>query len=405
MRRLIHARRIPRVFWILVGLGVAWPAYGVGFRLPNQGPKGIARGNAFVATADDPTAIYYNPAGITQLEGHNLYLGAYFISTDTEFESVFGGSAQTDTDVQVVPQIHYVLSPPEDNLSYGFGVYAPYGLGVDYGEDTPFSTIGISADLVYLTLHPVLAWEIIDGLSIGAGPTINYGEVDFERSVGLIPGDRFRFEGDDIDVGFALGVLWQPAKQWSFGLSFRSATELDFEGQSVAEPLFTPVPTDASLDFPLNIDAGISFRPNEKWNLEFNLDWTDWDSVNETIFFGTSFGDQVLRFDYESSFFYEFGVTRYFDNGLYLSAGYIYSENSAPDQTFTPLNPDANLHLGSVGAGWRGERMEVSVGYHFAYSDSRTVSGNESFSLAGESVDGEYETLNHAVNVGVTIRF
>src|SRR5947207_3345244 len=44
----------------------------VGFRMPNQDPEGIARGNAFVATADNPSAIYYNPAGITQLEGDQL---------------------------------------------------------------------------------------------------------------------------------------------------------------------------------------------------------------------------------------------------------------------------------------------------------------------------------------------
>src|ERR1017187_10422746 len=51
-----------------------------GFRLPNQDPDAIARGNAFVATADNPSAIYYNPAGITQLEGQNIRAGMYLVS-------------------------------------------------------------------------------------------------------------------------------------------------------------------------------------------------------------------------------------------------------------------------------------------------------------------------------------
>src|SRR5262245_56879978 len=51
------------------------PVFGIGFRIPNQDAEAIARGNAFVATADNPSAIYYNPAGITQLEGHNAQIG------------------------------------------------------------------------------------------------------------------------------------------------------------------------------------------------------------------------------------------------------------------------------------------------------------------------------------------
>src|SRR5512141_2677713 len=59
----------------------------VGFRLPNQDPEAIARGNAFVATADNPSAIYYNPAGITQLEGNNLRAGIYFVSAGIDYTS------------------------------------------------------------------------------------------------------------------------------------------------------------------------------------------------------------------------------------------------------------------------------------------------------------------------------
>src|SRR5208282_6162392 len=69
----------------------------VGFRLPNQDPEAIARGNAFAATADNPSAIYYNPAGITQLEGDNIRVGIYVISADTKFTSPSGATAKTDT--------------------------------------------------------------------------------------------------------------------------------------------------------------------------------------------------------------------------------------------------------------------------------------------------------------------
>src|SRR3954453_8358091 len=41
--------------------------HGLGFRIPNLDAESTAKGNAVIATADNPSALYYNPAGITQI--------------------------------------------------------------------------------------------------------------------------------------------------------------------------------------------------------------------------------------------------------------------------------------------------------------------------------------------------
>src|ERR1700722_13588065 len=82
-----------------------------GYRLPNQDPEAIARGNAFAASADNPAAIYYNPAGITQIQGQQASAGIYLISTSEKFTSTSGATASVNTDFQPVPQIYYVFSP------------------------------------------------------------------------------------------------------------------------------------------------------------------------------------------------------------------------------------------------------------------------------------------------------
>src|SRR5664280_3773860 len=56
-----------------------------GFRLPDQDAFATARGEAFVATADNPSAIFYNPAGITQLDGSNVRGGIYGIYLDPSY--------------------------------------------------------------------------------------------------------------------------------------------------------------------------------------------------------------------------------------------------------------------------------------------------------------------------------
>jgi len=397
---------LQRVLPPVILLGIVAQAHAVGFRLPNQDPEGIARGNAFAATADNPSAIYYNPAGITQLEGHHLSIGAYLISTNVDYRSVAGSTAGTDTTPQAVPQLYYVFSPADSAFSFGLGVYAPYGLGIDWGDDNPFATVAQEGTMIYGSANPVVAYQLSPTLSVAAGITLNFSDVELKRRI-AIPGARFWFKGDGYDTGFNAGLLWQPVGEWSFGLNYRSSTRINYKGRSIAEP-YDPAGyrrTTASLDFPMNIVGGVSYRPTDEWNFEFNLDWTDWDSVNDAAFRGTFGGDQVFPFRYESSFMYGFGATRQLGGGYFVSAGYIFSENSVPDRHFSPLNPDSDLHLGSIGFGRRGERFGWALGYHFAYNSGRRVSGSVSPSAIGETADGVYETLNHAVNLSCRYRF
>lgn len=376
----------------------------VGFRLPNQDPEAIARGNAFTATADNPSAIYYNPAGITQLNGHHLSIGVYAISAGFEYTSFLGGSATADSSFQFAPQIHYVFSPEDSPFSFGLGIFAPYGLALDYGRDTPFSTLAIDGELLFATINPVVAYQFTSEFSLAMGVAANYSRISLSRSLGLAFGDSFSFEGDDFSVGMNLGVRWQPTVRWAFGLNFRSSTEMDYSGLSAVSG-FSSTLTDASLEFPANLALGASFRPTPKWNLEVGIDWTDWDSVNVTVLKGTPFGEIQFPFNYKSGFMYQFGVTRNIDPGYFLSAGYIFSENSAPDQYFSPLNPDSNLHLWSLGGGHRDELGGWAFSYTVAYNGGREVTGNASSSLIGESADGTYETLNHALNFAYHFNF
>jgi len=376
------------------------PAAAVGFRFPHQDPESIARGNAFVATADNPSAVYYNPAGITQLEGQHVSAGLYLASMGIDFDAAGGGSARAGSEVQFVPQLHYVLSPKESRWSFGLGINAPYGLGIDYGRSTPFSTIATEATLVYLSFNPVVAYEICPTLSVAAGPTINYSDAELRNE----PGVEFKFEGNGWDPGFNLGLLWQPCEQWSFGLMYRSQTKINFDGDSELKGVAAARATEAEVVFPRYLDLGASWRPNEKWNLEFNIDWTDWDAVNITTFKGTFPVDTEFPFNYKSSFMYEFGATRYFEDGWFLSAGYVYSENSVPDETLSPFNPDANLHLASIGFGRRGEHWSWALGYHFAHNPGRTVTLGPT-NLFGQSANGDWKIFNHGLNAALRYTF
>jgi long-chain fatty acid transport protein len=388
-----------------VGATLFWPqpAAGVGYRLPNQDPEGIARGNAFIATADNPAAIYYNPAGITQLEGQQAQAGIYLIHVGISYDSPTGAHVDNKSSIQPVPQIHYVYAPKDFPLAFGLGIYVPYGLGMEFPGDSILRTAAIKGSLLYTTINPVLAWRINPRLSVAVGPTLNYSQAEFERGLGGTPTDLFKFKGDGFDAGFNAGVRWQPLERWVFGAKYHSATTVNYQGHSEAYP-YAPPPyyprtaTGAEIRFPQFVVAGLSFRPTADWNLEFDVDWTDWHSVRQIPFTGPPL--PALPLNGISSLMYEFGVTRQLGRGYFCSLGYFYSEKSGPDSTFNPIIPDSNLHLGGVGFGHRGQRWDWSLGFQVALGQ-RNVAND----TANPAANGAYHIFNQALNLSVRRRF
>jgi long-chain fatty acid transport protein len=385
----------------------------LGFRVTDLATEATARGGAFVATADDPSAIYHNPAGITQLDGLQSLLGANTINFQTSV-NLDTPSASFDSKyaTQVVPHSYATLKPAGSPVAFGLGAYSPFGLALEFDDSVPFRTLAKKGMIQYATWNPVVAWQVCDSLSIAAGATINYSRTMLARGV-IVPGDEFNFKGAGIGYGFNLGLLWQPLPQHSFGVTYFSATDIDYSGHSHLRIPSFDVPTpigvfhspqfkreedaDATINYPGTLRAGYSFRPTPDWNLEVDVEWTDWDRLN-TVTLHQPSGAVAVPFNYESSFFYEFGVTRKLPWNLAVSAGYIYSENSVPNESFNPLVPDSNRHVVSAGLARHCDRYSFAVGYQYAYGPHRDIS-------QGTLADGDYRFESHAVSFSLGYRF
>lgn len=76
------------VFYLLaLSLALPMASMGAGFHIREQGAKAMGMANAFVAQADDPSAVFYNPAGIAFQEGTAISLGVTIINVpETEFK-------------------------------------------------------------------------------------------------------------------------------------------------------------------------------------------------------------------------------------------------------------------------------------------------------------------------------
>jgi long-chain fatty acid transport protein len=387
---------------ISVWLAVVISARGAAYDLPDQDAFVIGRGMAFAATADNPSAIYYNPAGITQLEGNNLRVGIYGIDLNPQYQppSTAPNAGQTyDNQLKfhAIPQLYYVYTPKDWMASFGLGVYSPFGLGVIWPQNTGFQNVATEGKLFTETINPVIALKLFPSLSVAGGVMVNYAKIKLQN-------DLFQFEGDGWDVGYNLGALWQPIEQLSFGGTFHSGTKVNYQGQTDVTGLGSSS-ANSKWNFPIKAIVGVSYRPTPKWNLEFNADYTDWGTVgtvtvNQTTPPLSIFVPTITEpLNWMPSWYYEFGATRYFDNNWHMSAGYIYNENSVPDANYSPLVADMNRHFISLGVGRKGKNLDFDVAYQFGYGPTRTVTGS------GGPQDGDYTFFSNAIAVSVGWHF
>ncbi len=379
-------------------------AHGSGTQIGFKDAFATARGNAFAATADNPSALYYNPAGIARLDGAQFSANLYEISVASEYSGT-GGNTAMDDGYQSVPSFYSTWHPKGAPWAYGFGVYAPFGLKTEWPANSPLRNFALKNELKYITYNFSGAWQINPTLSLGGSITYNRVSADLSKGLGfIVPGsDMLHFNGDGDCFGFNFGVLWQPSAQHSFGLSYSNRTTVNLKGTTDIVPLFAGEASSARFEFPEVIIAGWSYRPAPEWNLEVNIDWTNWNRFN-TVTIEKASGNIPIAFNWDSGFFYEFGATRYLTGGWNVSAGLCYTENSIPDSTYTPIVPDCNRLFYSLGAGYHTDRFSADLAWHYGYSSNRHVTGSPP-SLTGQTADGNYDNSINAFSLSLALRF
>lgn len=377
----------------------AMVAHGVakadGFHLAGQSPEAVAKGNAFVATANTAAAVYYNAAGLTQIEDSQIQVGFYSIDLDIEARTA-GGKYKTQQDIQVAPQI-YSAFRLSDDFVMGVGLNSPFGLASEWSDNTSFRTTATESMLTYATLWLVGGYEISDTLSVGGGVGFHYADIDLRRGIAW-PGDEFSFEGDDQAFSWTMSLHWQPCEKHAFGAVYRSETDFTLKGRSEAAPYFPSESAKVDLTTPATFAIGYSYRPNQCWNIEANIEWVDWD-VLDTLTLEQGSGDQPFPFEWEDTFIYSIGAEYDFGNGYLGRFGYNYIESAQTDKYYNPGVGDADRHWLTCGVGHKGETWSWDLAYQYAFSDN-TVSGS-----LNPGVDGKYKSRFHSLSLAARYEF
>ena len=151
-------------------------------RFQPQGTAAAGQGNAFVAQADDASAIHYNPAGLSQVNGVQVVTGTTLLGGSVKAKSPIGIDSRGDFGGSVAfppPSYSFVSAnlgslgwDSLSNVTVGLGLTSPFGLNIRYPVDGPFNTAVTSAALPLIDIKPTVAYKLNDQLAIGVSAGI-----------------------------------------------------------------------------------------------------------------------------------------------------------------------------------------------------------------------------------------
>jgi long-chain fatty acid transport protein len=381
--------------------------FALGFRNPDQDARATGQGEAFVAQADDASAVYYNPGGLTQIQGTEITCGGMVDFPDSRLKGT-GSAGQMNT-MALLPHLYVSTDFGMTNSPWrvGLGFNVPFGNQADYAKNGPFKYIITSASLAVFNIEPTVAYKFNDHLSLGAGLNVYEATTDLRQHVNLAalgaPDGQFHFYGDGLSFGATAGLMWKITPQHTVGVVYRSPFSVEFDGNASLNTVLGLQAKSAhsTISFPQSVSGGYAFRPTPKLKLEVDVEWTNWQPLHSVVVHapGTSFDGTTIPFQWQDSFFYEFGVQYDIDSHWTVRGGYIYSENTVPNTTFSPTVPDYIRHVFSAGLGYAlSKRCNVDLVYQFSLSPDRTVNN-------GTAADGTWESHGNAVAITSSVKF
>lgn len=335
-----------------------------GFVVTYQGAKASAMADAFIAQADDPSANYYNAAGLTSLQGTQASAGLITaFQTPWKFEgsSVGGvsGSYSEEARTQVLVAPHFYFSQQLDNNWYfGMGVNASYPLSVQWSPSAALSNIIHENNMLPLTINPNIAYKFQDiGLSLGAGVSYTYAFTSAE----LVTPAYTRIEMDGGGFGYNLGLKWEATDYLTLAATYRSKVELDLSGDAYIQGLGS-VSMTSKPNLPAMYVVGVAYKPTKDWTLEVDVGRTEFSSYKN--FMGNK---------WEDTWSYRFGAQYALNSNWDLRFGYAFEETPVPDAVVTADLPDGDNQTFSTGFGYHKDNFKIDISLGDMHRNKRSV--------------------------------
>ena len=389
-----------------------------GFQLNEHGARAMALGGAFTGLANDPSAVYWNGAGISQLSGTNFLIGTSLIAPSSSFRGV---SPATDKyrgkNLIFFPTHFFMTHKLNDQFSLGFGFTTPFGLGTEWDENWVGKYLAVETELKTFTANPIVTYTPTESFSISAGFIYSFADVLITRKNALQPilaSDAFvHLEGDDMAAfGYTAGIMFKPSKMFSIGASYHSEINYGFEGtatttgpEQVAASL-PQGPITAELTTPQNIAVGVAVNVSDRVQLSADYQYIGWSSYDKLEVVFTDPEPDVVSSsprNYENTYIIRFGASYILNEQVTLMGGAYFDNNPVSTAYINPSLPDADrigLSFGIKAQIY--EKLAFEGSYLFIRGQELTVTDSkEEYTQGGSPFNGTYNTYANIFSLGL----
>ncbi len=376
-----------------------------GYESGGFGSRAISMGGAYVGLADDWTAIYWNPAGLTQLAGCGVGFNSDYLNIETEDGNSIANSVigQTNSDQG---DIFFQLTggePSQFNKEKVTSVSFLPALGVYY--NLHFCTIGVGAyvplafscnwedtvsgiDATYETETSLIAYnisvarQITPQLSVGLGLNILDGSLKrHAKKVTPLYTYTLDMKADGIQLQGIVGLLYRPLECLAVGVSYKTESQVKFKGDASAT---YPLPSGTNLvilqeesDYtqkllvPVQVGLGVAYTA--MGSLTLTADWvrTDWSDFYRDIDYkveGALFKDSKVDQQWMVSNRIRLGAEYCPVEDLAIRAGFGLDPRGVSDRAVSQTNLiDADRKIVSFGVGYKWNNLAADLGYVYAF--------------------------------------
>jgi long-chain fatty acid transport protein len=369
-------------------MAAAQAASASGFALIEQSASGQGLSYAgAAANTEDSSVMWFNPAGMTEIKGHELIAAAHVIIPSAKFHdqgsNVLGsplyGKEENGARTGLVPNLYW--KGQYKGVDLGLGINVPFGSTVDYDQDWIGRYHAVYTETKTVNINPSFAKKVSEKLSVGAGVSAQYVSVRMTQKIdfGLASTPQSNDGYADLEAsgwgfGYNFGLMYETDGKARLGLSYRSKVSqsptgtADFTTPSnITDAAYKDTDINASIDLPASASLSLLYPISDKTNLLADATWTGWSSFKELRieFDNPAKPDTVQPENWKDVMRYSLGFTHQYDSQLTLRTGMAYDQTPIKNQTYrTPRIVDSNREWLSVGFGYQfAPQWKLDVGY------------------------------------------
>lgn len=418
MRQEIKIKLIPA---LLLGLFSSY-ASASGFQLTEQNASGL--GNAYAgsaAVAENASTIFFNPAGMTQLQSREISLGMSAVNPSFKFSdkgssvgALSGTGAGGDGGGWGFVPNGYLSMALNKDLYVGFGIGAPFGLKTEYNSPWVGAAQSTLFGVKTYNINPSIAYRVNDKISLGLGLNWQRVEAEYKRQVAVVPllggaipaslaaASPLKLTLDDDAWGWNAGALFTLSPTTKVGVSYRSAIQyqttgkIEVSGPAPALNAASSSDASASLKMPDTFILSVAQQLSDQWQMLGDISRTGWSSIPKVDIMRASGAQsgtvaQVLDTNFRDAWRVALGANYKLNDAIKLKVGMAYDQTPVKGAStrLTSL-PDNNRTWLSLGAQWVPSKgLAVDIGVAYLYVKDSDITNNQALSGRG-TVVGTY---------------